>query len=321
MNIIQLDSRQRTLLSPAAFEGTGLHTGEASTMIVRPAAENAGRRFVRADLAGAPEIPALAQNAVEVERGVTLAALGAGGAEARVCTVEHILSALEGVGIDNCVIELSASEPPALDGGARQFVQKLQRAGVTEQKAYRRCLVFSETIRVEDFHRCAVISAEPDEGFCIEARLEYDGLVELSQEAHLSDMRRYADEIAPARTFCLLSEVLALRSAGLIRGGTLQNAVVWRDRPPKSEEETRALSETLGVAPESLQLEPNGVVGGGALRFPNEAARHKILDIIGDVSLAGIPLRARICAARPGHRINVELARKIQRLYERVSAR
>jgi UDP-3-O-[3-hydroxymyristoyl] N-acetylglucosamine deacetylase/3-hydroxyacyl-[acyl-carrier-protein] dehydratase len=318
MKVIRLPFRQRTLCAPISFEGAGLHTGELATMTVRPAPDNSGRRFIRADLAGAPEIPTLADNVVECERGVTLSALVAGkAADARVRTVEHILSALAGMGVDNCAIELSASEPPALDGSAQEFVRALARVGFVEQQAYRSCLALSETITVEDSARKASVSAAPSDDFRVLARVEYDGFEEIRQQAQLDDMRLYAEEIAPARTFCLFSELASLRDLGLIRGGTRDNAVVFFDREPLSGDEARKMAEILGIAPEEFLTKQGGFLFGEPLRFPNEAARHKILDIIGDLSLAGISLRASICATRPGHCLNVELARKIQRLRER----
>jgi UDP-3-O-[3-hydroxymyristoyl] N-acetylglucosamine deacetylase/3-hydroxyacyl-[acyl-carrier-protein] dehydratase len=301
---------QRTLREPASVSGIGLHTGAPCTVTFYPAPENYGYRFVRTDIPSAPEIPALVDYVVDSNRWTTL-----GSGEVRIHTVEHVLAALVGLRIDNCRIELDASEPPVGDGSALPFVEAILAAGIVEQKAPRDYLIIDQPIHYTDERRGTDMVALPNEDFRVTVMIDYHNPALGSQYTGLFSLEEeFVREFAPARTFCLLSEVEQLVEQGLIRGGSLDNAVVIVDRS-LSAEELAALGRRLGIS-EQLRLGSNGILNDVPLRYKNEPARHKLLDLLGDLALVGVPLRAHILAARPGHATNVEFARRIRRLYE-----
>ena len=270
--------RQNTIRAAREVEGVGLHTGARTRLRFLPAPVHTGIVFRRTDLAGSPEVPALVAHVVDTDRGTTL-----GVGEARVHTVEHVLSAAVALGIDNLYVELDGHEPPAGDGSASLFFDLLSDAGVEEQDAPARVLVVGETFSVNDKVSSYVVAPSPD--YRVSTTIEFEhpligrqfGSFRISRDS-------YGTQVAPARTFCFEREVAELRERGLAQGGTVDNAVV--------------LSET-------------GVLGGAELRFADEFVRHKALDVVGDLALVGARLAAHVVAERPGHRGNVALAREL----------
>jgi UDP-3-O-[3-hydroxymyristoyl] N-acetylglucosamine deacetylase / 3-hydroxyacyl-[acyl-carrier-protein] dehydratase len=270
--------RQQTVSEALEFEGVGLHTGSAVRMRILPAEEKFGLRFRRTDLEDSPEIPAAVDHVVDVERGTTL-----GLGTARVQTVEHLLSALAGTGVDNALIELDGPEPPAGDGSSAVFAERIVAAGTREQKAAARVIELTEVLSLEDGQSSYVVSASA--GYEVSATIRFDhphigrqfASFEITPETYLR-------EVAPARTFGFRGEVEELHARGLARGGSLENAIV---------------------------LTENGLHDGVALRFDDEFARHKILDVVGDLALLGARLKGHVIAQRPSHRGNVRLAAEI----------
>jgi UDP-3-O-[3-hydroxymyristoyl] N-acetylglucosamine deacetylase / 3-hydroxyacyl-[acyl-carrier-protein] dehydratase len=312
---------QHTIAEAIAVSGVGLHTGCASTVRFCAASEGYGYRFVRMDLPDSPEIPALVENVVSTNRATTIAVPTQTG-EVRVQTVEHALAALVGMGIDNCRIEIDAEEIPILDGSALPFIQALQKAGVRSQGLERKYCELSEPLHYESTAHGSEIHAFPADELSIECMLKFTRVAALKrQEAQLLNIEAFESEIAPARTFCLFSELEFLVKQGLVRGGTLENAVVVMDDEyvlsnEQKESKLSALMKRFAL-PMSPTLGTTGYLNNTELRFPNEPARHKILDIVGDIALLGMPLKAHISALRSGHASNVAFVQKLRRLYIR----
>lgn len=301
---------QRTIKDPVSFSGVGLHTGNISTVTFHPAPENYGYRFVRTDIPDCPEIPALVDNVVDISRGTTLAV-----GNAKVHTVEHVLAALVGLQIDNCKIELTSNEPPVGDGSAMPYVEALMKAGFVEQKAPKDYLIIDQTVRYTNEDKGVDIVALPNDDFRVTVMIDYHNPALGSQHTGLFDLQKeFTEEFAPARTFCFLTEVEMLREHGLIKGGNIDNAIVIVDKD-MSDDELKSLCKKLKIE-DTVVLGTNGVLNNRQLRFKNEPARHKLLDMLGDLALAGAPMKAQILAARPGHASNIEFARKIRRLHE-----
>lgn len=292
------------------MSGIGLHTGSTSTMTFKPAPEHYGIRFRRTDLPGSPEVPADIDHVVDISRGTTIA-IG----EARIHTVEHVLAALVGLQIDNVLIELDANEPPVGDGSAKPYVDVLLKAGFEKQNAPKDYLIIDQTVHYHDEEKGVDIVALPTDDYRITVMVDYHNPALGSQHTGLFNLEKeFVTEFAPCRTFCFLHEVEMLHSQGLIRGGNLDNAIVIVDRDLKNDEIKR-IAAKLGIK-DSVILGNNGVINNRPLHFPNEPARHKLLDVMGDLALIGVPLKAQILAARPGHASNIEFARKIRKLYE-----
>ncbi len=301
---------QRTIAKPVSLSGIGLHTGTSCTMTFKPAPENYGLRFVRVDLGGNPEIPAIADNVVDVSRGTTL-----GIGEAKVHTVEHVLAAIVGLQIDNIIIELDGIEPPVGDGSSIPYVEKLLDAGFVQQEAPKDYLIIDETVMYHDEDNQVDIVALPLDGYRATVMVDYQNPALGSQHTGLFDLEKeFESEFAPARTFCFLSEVEQLANAGLIKGGDIDNAVVIVDRNSE-DDELEKLRKKLGIK-EKVTIGNNGILNNKELRFKNEPVRHKLLDLLGDLALIGAPIKAQILAARPGHRSNVEFAKQIRKLYQ-----
>ncbi len=302
--------QQQTIAHPVSFDGVGLHTGNQSTITFHPAPENYGFRFVRTDLASSPEIPADVDLVTDISRGTTLTKDGAS-----VHTVEHVLAALVGLEIDNCRIELTANEPPVGDGSSLPFTEALMKAGVVEQKAARQVIVIDQVVKYVNDDKGVEIIALPNDEFRMTVMIDYQNPALGRQHSGLFNLHtEFAREFAPARTFCFLTEVEMLRREGLIKGGRLDNAIVIVDKEI-DQNEVDEMSTRLGIEG-SVVLGSTGVLNNGRMRFPNEPARHKLLDMLGDLALAGAPIKAHILAARPGHASNIEFARKIKRLAE-----
>jgi UDP-3-O-[3-hydroxymyristoyl] N-acetylglucosamine deacetylase/3-hydroxyacyl-[acyl-carrier-protein] dehydratase len=302
--------QQRTIKHPVSMSGIGLHTGSPATMTFRPAPENYGIRFRRVDLGGSPEVPADVDHVVDLARGTTLAV-----GDARVHTVEHVMAALVGLQVDNIVIELDGIEPPVGDGSAMPYVEALMKAGFEKQSAPKDYLVIEQTVHYRNEEKKVEIVALPTDDYRITVMVDYNNPALGSQHSGLFDLEKeFVTDFAPCRTFCFLHEVEMLHNAGLIRGGNLDNAIVIVDRELEKDEIQR-ITAKLGIQ-QAVILGNSGVLNNKTLHFPNEPARHKLLDMMGDLALIGVPLKAQILAARPGHASNIEFARKIRKLYQ-----
>ncbi len=300
---------QRTIAKEISISGVGLHTGTSCTMTFKPAPDNYGIRFVRTDLGGNPEIPANVDYVVDISRGTTI-----GLGEAKVYTVEHVLAAAFGLQIDNLIIELDGIEPPIGDGSAMPYVEKLIEAGFVSQDTPKDYLVIDQTVMYHNEEQKIDIVALPLDSYRISVMVDYENPALGSQHTGLFDLEKeFVSEFAPARTFCFLSEVEMLADQGLIKGGNLDTAVVIVDHEI-NETGLQRLKEKLNFDHELGVI--NGYLNNNKLRFKNEPARHKLLDMIGDLALIGVPIKAQILAARPGHKANVEFAKKIRNLYQ-----
>jgi UDP-3-O-[3-hydroxymyristoyl] N-acetylglucosamine deacetylase/3-hydroxyacyl-[acyl-carrier-protein] dehydratase len=301
---------QRTIGKEVSISGIGLHTGTECTMTFKPAPENYGIKFVRSDLGGSPEIPANADNVVDVSRGTTL-----GVGEAKVHTVEHVLASAMGLQIDNLIIELDGIEPPVGDGSSLPYVKALMEAGFVQQNEPKDYLIIDQTVMYHEEGKQIDIVALPLDGYRITVMVDYQNPALGSQHTGLFDLEKeFAEEFAPARTFCFLSEVEELANVGLIKGGDINNAIVIVDRKA-SKDELEHIRKKIGIK-EELNIGENGILNNKSLRFKNEPVRHKLLDLLGDLALIGAPLKAQILAARPGHRANVEFAKQVRKLYQ-----
>lgn len=302
--------QQRTIAKAVSMEGTGLHTGTTCTMTFKPAPENFGIRFVRTDLGGNPEIPAIADNVIDVSRGTTI-----GIGDAKVHTVEHVLAAIVGLQIDNIIIELHGIEPPIGDGSALPYVQVLQKAGFVQQESPKDYLIIDEAVTYQNQDKQIDIVALPLDRYRISVMVDYQNPALGSQHTGMFDLEEeFVREFAPARTFCFLSEVEMLAEQGLIKGGDLDNAVVIVDNK-LNQDELNKLANKIGVT-ENIVIGDNGILNNKEVRFKNEPVRHKLLDLLGDLALIGAPIKAQILAARPGHKANVEFAKMIRKLYQ-----
>ncbi|KAF0142208.1 MAG: UDP-3-O-3-hydroxymyristoyl N-acetylglucosamine deacetylase [Stygiobacter sp.] len=300
---------QRTIAKEVSISGIGLHTGTSCTMTFKPAPDNYGIKFIRTDIGGRPEIPANVDYVVDISRGTTI-----GLGEAKVYTVEHVLSAVYGLQIDNVIIELDGIEPPIGDGSAMPYVEKLMEAGFVTQETPKDYLVIDQTVSFHDEANKIDIVALPLDSYRISIMVDYENPALGSQHTGLFDLEKeYVSEFAPARTFCFLSEVEMLADQGLIKGGNIDNAVVIVDHEINDEDLGR-LKEKLNLDHDLTVI--NGYLDNNKLRFRNEPVRHKLLDMIGDLALVGVPIKAQILAARPGHKANVEFAKKIRQLYQ-----
>lgn len=303
---------QRTLQKEVSLWGTGLHTGKECMITFKPAPANYGYRFVRTDIAESPEIPALIDNVVDVLRGTTIAV-----GDVKVHTTEHVLAALYGLEIDNCRIEMSGPEPPVMDGSSHPFAEALLGAGFQEQDEPKDYLVIDETIEYHDTENGVDIVALPLDDFRATVMVDYKNPALGSQHSGLFNLEKeFLKEFSPCRTFCFLSEVEALANQGIIKGGDVDNAVVIIDKKMEKEE-LHQLGEKLGLESDHLVLGKNGILNNRELRFQNEPARHKLLDLLGDIALLGMPVKAQVLAARPGHASNVEFVRQLKKYADR----
>jgi len=302
--------KQQTIQREVTMSGVGLHTGNKSNMTFKPAPENYGVKFKRIDLKDSPEIPADIDHVIDISRGTNIAKDGA-----EVHTVEHVLASIMGCEIDNIIVELDSNEPPIMDGSAKDYVETLKSAGIIQQEAKRDYLVIEDTVHFQDEKNNVDIVALPlKDDFRISVMIDYNNPALGVQHTGLFSLdKEFEKEFAPSRTFCFLSEVEYLREQGLIKGGDLNNAIVIVDKDA-SNEELENMKKKLGIE-ESIILGSNGIVNNNALRFKNEPARHKLLDLIGDLALIGAPIKGQILAARPGHKSNVEFTKMLRKLY------
>ena len=295
--------KQRTIAKATSLTGVGLHTGKNVTMTFKPAPEDYGYAFVRTDIEGHPVIEAEANYVVNTQRGTNLEKDGI-----KIHTSEHVLAALVGMQIDNCIIELNAPEPPIMDGSSKFFVEAIEEAGVVMQEADREEYIVTEVISYKDEETDSEIIIMPAEEYQVVTMVDYNTKVLGTQNASLDTISDFKDEIANARTFSFLHELEALLEHGLIKGGDLNNAIVYVDKEP-SKATMDKLREALGR--EDISIRPNGILDNLTLHHPNEAARHKLLDVIGDLALIGTPIRGRVIATKPGHHINTQFAKKL----------
>lgn len=303
--------KQTTISKEAGYSGTGLHTGNQSTITFKPAKENTGYVFIRTDLDKPIEIPALTENVTDLSRGTTLGIDGV-----KVHTVEHVLAALAGLQIDNCRIELDNNEPPAVDGSSMPYVEVLLEAGIEELEAEREYFVPTETIEYKNPERNTDIVALPTDDFRITVMVDYFNPALGSQHTGLFNLNNeFVKEFAPARTFCFLREVEKLYEANLIKGGNLDSAVVIIDREICEEGESEKIKEMFKLDKTPKIGKYGDILDNTPLRYPNEPARHKLLDMIGDLALIGVPVKAQILAARPGHAANFEFSSIIRKKY------
>ncbi|NOX89618.1 MAG: bifunctional UDP-3-O-[3-hydroxymyristoyl] N-acetylglucosamine deacetylase/3-hydroxyacyl-ACP dehydratase [Calditrichaeota bacterium] len=311
-----MTKKQRTIKRPVSLKGRGIHTGNDTKITFKPAPANYGRRFMRVDVDGKPEIPALVEYVVQNDeidssRGTTLRQ-----GEIQVHTVEHVLAALVGLEIDNVVIELNANEPPITDGSAMPYVNKLLEAGIEEQDADKEYLVIDEPVNYKNENRGVEFVALPTDDYRITLMIDYKNPALGSQHTGLFSLEHeFITEFAPARTFCFLNEVEMLAEQGLIKGGDLDSAVIIVDRPLDKEEINR-LKKKFGID-DDVDLGNSGILNDKALRFPNEPARHKLLDMLGDLALTGVNIKSQILAARPGHQSNIEFAKILRNIYKK----
>lgn len=301
---------QHTLKKTASLSGVGLHTGKIIQLSIQPAPEHHGIVFRRTDLGEDAVLPADAHYVVDTSRGTTLEKNGV-----RVATVEHVLAALTGLGVDNALVEVDGPEVPILDGSSRFFAEAIQKAGTMPQEAPREYFEILEPIRFYHPEKDCEIIALPSDQFRITCLIDYNSAVLGHQHASLDQLADFAREIAPCRTFVFIHELEFLLSQNLIKGGDLSNAIVFVDRPVKQEELDR-LAKLFNR--ETVEVKREGILNNLDLYFPNEPARHKLLDIVGDLSLSGRPIKGHIIASKPGHASNVLFAKElIKKIKER----
>lgn len=296
--------KQHTLSNPVSISGTGLHTGVKVDMTLRPANPGFGFQFQRIDIAGMPIIKADCDLVTDTSRGTTLEQ-----GEVKVSTVEHILAALVGMGVDNCLIEINGPEIPIMDGSSEPFVEIIEEAGVLEQDATKTWYSLDTNMSFYDEVKRVEMTAMPATDYKVTTLIDFNSPVLGTQHAGLKTMQDFKTEIAPCRTFCFLHELEMLIDNNLIKGGDINNAIVVVDKAVTDQEMAR-LAKAFGR--EKIEVKSEGYLNNLELRFPNEPARHKLLDVIGDLALIGYPIKAHIMANRPGHSTNVEFAKKIK---------
>lgn len=300
-----MKNKQHTIKEPVTVSGVGLHTGVISNMTFVPAPPNHGIKFQRTDLEFQPIVDADVDYVVDLSRGTTIEHNGA-----RINTVEHTMAALVGLEIDNVLIQLDGPEPPIMDGSSRMFIDAIETVGTTEQNALRNFFEVTESIRYKDPSRDVEIAALPLDDFRVTVMVDYNSPVLGSQHASLNHISDFKKEISSSRTFCFLHELEMLYKNNLIKGGDLNNAIVIVDRVVKDDELDYLAS--LFNKPK-VHVRKEGILNNVELRHKNEPARHKLLDVVGDLALAGRPIKAQILAARPGHAANVAFAKKLKK--------
>jgi len=299
-------AQQKTIKEEITLKGVGLHTGKEVTMTLKPAPVNNGFTFVRIDLEGHPVIEADANYVVNTQRGTNLEKRGV-----KIQTSEHVLAACVGCDLDNIIIELNASEPPIMDGSSKYFVEAIEKAGIVEQDAQQKFYTVKEVISYTDEETGSEILVMPADEYQVTTMVDFGTKVLGTQNATLKNVSEFKDEIANARTFSFLHELEALLQHGLIKGGDLNNAIVYVDKEISPE-----TMEHLKVAfgKDKISVKPNGILDNLTLHYPNEAARHKLLDVIGDLALVGTRIKGKIIANKPGHFVNTQFAKKLSKI-------
>ena len=298
--------KQKTIKTEISLTGVGLHTGKEVKMTFKPAPVNNGFTFVRMDLEGHPIIEADANYVVNTQRGTNLEKLGV-----KIQTPEHVLAALVGCDLDNIIIELSASELPIMDGSSKFFVEAIEAAGIEEQNAKRNVYVVKEVISFTDEASGSEILVMPSDHYCVTAMVDFGTKILGTQNANMKSIGDFKTEISQSRTFSFLHELEFLLEEGLIKGGDLNNAIVYVDK-----EISASTMEKLKVAfdKEEITVKSNGILDNLTLHYPNEAARHKLLDVVGDLALIGTKIQGKIIANKPGHFVNTQFAKKMAKI-------
>ncbi len=298
--------KQKTIKNEISLTGVGLHTGKEVHMTFKPAPINNGYTFVRVDLEGSPIIEADANYVVNTQRGTNLEKLGV-----KIQTSEHVLAAFVGCDIDNVIIELDESEPPIMDGSSKYFVEAIEKAGTEEQDAERNYYVVKEIISFVDDSTGSEILVMPADDYQVTAMVDFGTKVLGTQNATMKNISEFKSEIANSRTFSFLHELETLLDEGLIKGGDLNNAIVYVDK-----DISQSTMENLKVAfgKDHIAVKPNGILDNLTLHYPNEAARHKLLDVVGDLALIGTRIKGKVIANKPGHFVNTQFAKKMSKI-------
>lgn len=297
--------KQMTLKAPFSVHGKGLHSGLVIDAEFLPAPDNHGYKFQRVDLEDAPVIDALAENVVQTSRGTTIAR-----GEVTVSTIEHAMSALYAAGIDNVLVKINGPEMPILDGSAKEFCEKIEEVGVVDQKSEKDYYIVKQKMELRDDETGSSIVVLPDSDFSVDVMIQFDSPVLPNQYASLECMEDFGKDVSASRTFVFVREIEPLVKHNLIKGGDLENAVVIYDRAMEQSELDR-LADIMGV--EHKEVAEVGYIQSRPLVFPNEPARHKLLDVLGDLALIGRPIKGKVIATRPGHAINTKFAKKIRK--------
>lgn len=298
--------KQKTIKTEISLTGVGLHTGKEVKMTFKPAPINNGFTFVRVDLEGQPVVEADANYVVNTQRGTNLEKLGV-----KIQTPEHVLAALVGCDLDNVIIELNASELPIMDGSSKYFVEALENAGIEEQNGKRNVYVVKEVISYTDEASGSEILIMPSDTYSVTTMVDFGTKILGTQNANLKHMDDFKQEISNSRTFSFLHELEALLDNGLIKGGDLNNAIVYVD---KEISETTMQNLKVAFGKEDINVKPNGILDNLTLHYPNEAARHKLLDVVGDLALIGTKIQGKIIANKPGHFVNTQFAKKMAKI-------
>lgn len=298
--------KQTTIASEITLTGVGLHTGQNVTMTFKPAPINNGFTFIRVDLEGQPIIEADANYVVNTQRGTNLEKNGVS-----IQTSEHVLAAFVGCDIDNVIIELNASEPPIMDGSSKYFVEAIEKAGIVEQEAERKVYIVKDVISYTDEATGSEITIIPHDNYCVTTMVDFGTKVLGTQNASMKCVKEFKSEIANCRTFSFLHELESLLQHGLIKGGDLNNAIVYVDKEI-SNETMESLKKAFGK--EQISVKPNGILDNLTLHYPNEAARHKLLDVVGDLALIGTRIQGKVIANKPGHFVNTQFAKKMAKI-------
>lgn len=297
--------KQNTLAASFSLQGKGLHSGLNIEVSFNPAPENHGYKIKRVDLPEQPVIDAVAENVINTQRGTVI-----GRKDIQISTIEHAMAALYAMGVDNCLIEVNAPEFPILDGSARHYVEEIQKVGLQEQNAARDYYIVKHKVEVKDEETGASIMLLPDDHFCVNTLISFNSPVLNNQFATMNDVKDFPTKIAASRTFVFVRELEMLLQNNLIKGGDLDNAIVIYDQKV-SQEALDKLADMMNVPHQNIQ--ELGYINNEPLVFDNEPARHKLLDVIGDIALIGKPIKGRVIATRPGHSINNKLARIIRK--------
>jgi UDP-3-O-[3-hydroxymyristoyl] N-acetylglucosamine deacetylase/3-hydroxyacyl-[acyl-carrier-protein] dehydratase len=298
--------KQTTIANEITLTGVGLHTGQQVVMTFKPAPVNNGFTFIRLDIEGQPIIEADANYVVNTQRGTNLEKGGV-----NIQTSEHVLAAFVGCDVDNVIIELNASEPPIMDGSSKYFVEAIEKAGIQEQCAERNVYVVKEVISYKDEASGSEITIIPSDGYSVTTMVDFGTKILGTQNAIMNSISEFKNEIADCRTFSFLHELESLLEHGLIKGGDLNNAIVYVDKeisPETMENLKKAFNK------DKISVKENGILDNLTLHFPNEAARHKLLDVIGDLALVGIKIQGKVIANKPGHAVNTKFAKKLSKI-------
>jgi UDP-3-O-[3-hydroxymyristoyl] N-acetylglucosamine deacetylase/3-hydroxyacyl-[acyl-carrier-protein] dehydratase len=298
--------KQKTIKTEISLTGVGLHTGKEVKMTFKPAPVNNGFTFVRVDLEGQPVIEADANYVVNTQRGTNLEKLGV-----KIQTPEHVLAALMGCDLDNIIIELDASELPIMDGSSKYFIEAIDEAGIVEQELNRNVYVVKEVISFTDEASGSEIMVMPSDHYSVTTMVDFGTKILGTQNATMKSISEFKTEISNARTFSFLHELESLLENGLIKGGDLNNAIVYVDKDI-SDSTMESLKKAFGK--EEITVKPNGILDNLTLHYPNEAARHKLLDVIGDLALIGTKIQGKIIANKPGHFVNTQFAKKMAKI-------